>query len=556
MNSFLLNHHRKLFYAFWLFLGILQAASTKLIDDEAYYWVYSRFLSWGYFDHPPMTALLIKAGYGIFQNELGVRLLSVLLNVLTIFILEALTERKNYFLFYAIALGIVSFQVLGFLAVPDNALLFFTALFFYAYRKFLHLSTITNTLFIGLVTALLLYTKYHGVLVVFFTLISNMRLLAKWQTWLAGFLALLLYIPHLHWHWQNEWIGIRYQLFENNFYPFRISNTIEYLLGQLLLAGPIAGFLLLPAAFVYSTQNKMERALKFTMVGIYAFFFISTFRGSVEVNWPVPVLIPLAILSHHYLSDKMRFFRLLRVITGISLVLTVAARIYMVIDLGPDNTLKYRFHASSRWVPELNEKTGKYPVIFANSYQRASQFWFYTGKPSHEIHHYTSRRTNYNLWPTDLDLLGKPVFIVTQYKSLPYKDSVYSGNEWLALSYDSLFSPMGKISIHPEKNSYAVKKGESFSIKVHAVLPDPYPDFLRAHPELATQVIIGITENKRIIKEIEPGISVHKLLARDTVMLVADTKDLPRGKYTMRFTIRVKNYMLAHNSNKIRLIIE
>jgi len=556
MNSFLLNHHRKLFYAFWLFLGILQSASTRLIDDEAYYWVYSRFLSWGYFDHPPMTALLIKAGYAIFQNELGVRLVSVLLNVLTIFILETLIDRKNPFLFYAIALGIVSFQVLGFLAVPDNALLFFTALFFYAYRKFLHRSTLKNTLFIGVVTALLLFTKYHGVLVVFFTLISNIRLLAKWQTWVAGLLALLLYTPHLHWHWQQDWIGIRYQLFESNVDPYKFSFTTDYIWGQLLLAGPIAGFLLLPAAFVYFPRNKMERALKFTMVGIYAFFFISTFRGPVEVNWPVPALIPLAILSHHYLSDKIRFFKSLRVITGISLVLTVAARIYMVVDLGPDNTLKNRFHASSRWVPELNKKTGKYPVIFTNSYQRASQFWFYTGKPSHEMHYYMSRRTNYNLWPMDLDLLGKPVFIATQYKSPPYNDSVYSGNEWLALSFDSLFSPMGKISIHTEKNRYTVKQGEALSIRIHPMLPDPYPDFLRAHPDLSTQLIIGIAEDKREIKEIETGITAHQLIARDTLSLAADTKDLPSGKYTMRFTIRVKNYMLAHNSKKIRLIIE
>ncbi len=52
----------------------MQSGLTELQDDEAYYWVYSHFLDWGYFDHPPMTALLIKMGYAIFHNELGVRL--------------------------------------------------------------------------------------------------------------------------------------------------------------------------------------------------------------------------------------------------------------------------------------------------------------------------------------------------------------------------------------------------------------------------------------------------------------------------------------------------
>lgn len=66
MKQLLAKHHRLLFYGLWLLLGLLQAGLTELQDDEAYYWVFSRHLDWGYFDHPPMTALLVKAGYAIF----------------------------------------------------------------------------------------------------------------------------------------------------------------------------------------------------------------------------------------------------------------------------------------------------------------------------------------------------------------------------------------------------------------------------------------------------------------------------------------------------------
>ena len=48
------------FYATWTIITLIQAWGTELFDDEAYYWVYSKFLDWGYFDHPPMVALLIK----------------------------------------------------------------------------------------------------------------------------------------------------------------------------------------------------------------------------------------------------------------------------------------------------------------------------------------------------------------------------------------------------------------------------------------------------------------------------------------------------------------
>jgi len=33
-------------------INILQAAFLELHFDEAYYWLYSRNLDWGYFDHP------------------------------------------------------------------------------------------------------------------------------------------------------------------------------------------------------------------------------------------------------------------------------------------------------------------------------------------------------------------------------------------------------------------------------------------------------------------------------------------------------------------------
>ncbi|HKC37253.1 MAG TPA: hypothetical protein VKB95_14355, partial [Chitinophagaceae bacterium] len=106
MNLFFQKHHRLLFYSTWLILALVQSASTELIADEAYYWVYSQFPAWGYFDHPPMIAVLIKCGYAIFHNELGVRLICALLSTLTILITETLIERKNSFLFYTIVLSI------------------------------------------------------------------------------------------------------------------------------------------------------------------------------------------------------------------------------------------------------------------------------------------------------------------------------------------------------------------------------------------------------------------------------------------------------------------
>src|SRR6478672_9195926 len=135
--GFIKKYHLPLFFIAWTLLNVIQAANTVLLNDEAYYWVYSNFLDWGYFDHPPMIALQIKSGYFLIHNELGVRLFIVILNTLTLVIIHRLLPRKNDRLFYAIAGSIALLQLGGFIAVPDIPLVFFVALFFLRYKKFI-----------------------------------------------------------------------------------------------------------------------------------------------------------------------------------------------------------------------------------------------------------------------------------------------------------------------------------------------------------------------------------------------------------------------------------
>src|SRR6195256_6875837 len=61
-------------------LRLVAAAYTPLTFDEAYYWMWSKNLAGGYYDHPPMVALVIRLGTMIAgDTELGVRLISILL---------------------------------------------------------------------------------------------------------------------------------------------------------------------------------------------------------------------------------------------------------------------------------------------------------------------------------------------------------------------------------------------------------------------------------------------------------------------------------------------
>src|SRR5690554_2183997 len=54
----------------WFLINIIQSLFTEIGNDEAYYWVYSQYPDWGYFDHPPMIALVIKIGTLLAGNTL------------------------------------------------------------------------------------------------------------------------------------------------------------------------------------------------------------------------------------------------------------------------------------------------------------------------------------------------------------------------------------------------------------------------------------------------------------------------------------------------------
>src|SRR5262249_10361768 len=63
-------------------LRLALAAATPLSYDEAYYWLWSKHLAAGYYDHPPLIAFVVRAGTIVFgDTSLGVRFVPWLLSV-------------------------------------------------------------------------------------------------------------------------------------------------------------------------------------------------------------------------------------------------------------------------------------------------------------------------------------------------------------------------------------------------------------------------------------------------------------------------------------------
>ncbi|WEK36869.1 MAG: glycosyltransferase family 39 protein [Candidatus Pseudobacter hemicellulosilyticus] len=532
------NNHRLYFYLIWFTVNFLQACFTDLIDDEAYYWVYSQFPAWGYFDHPPMIAWLIKAGYALFHHEIGVRFFIVLLNTATVYLIQQLTEKKDDLLFYTIATSVAVAHLGGILAVPDLPLIFFVALFFCLYRRFTRQMTIANSLLLGLGCALMLYSKYHGVLIIGFTLLSNLTLFKKYQTYIAGGFALLLFAPHLYWQYQHDFPSVQYHLFERNASSYQVAYTMEYLIGQIALAGPLMGWLFLWAVGRYKPANLTEKALKFSLVGFYAFFLVSTLKGRVEANWTIPVFVALIALSHQYIvSDPDPSTRKwLCKSLPLTMVLILLVRVYMLSFMPgvPGFSKDDEIHGSRNWVSAIREKADGAPVVFTNSYQRASKYWFYAGQPALSMNGDDYRRNNYNFWPIEDSLIGKRVLAVCGYR-LPVFEELLPGTDSLASCWVGQYFSFSKVQIRLDSKPRWEAGSISFGGEV--LSPAHYLDHFRQSPYDTAALYVTIVQPDEIDRHFPTGFTVKQLRQERQPLQLQVPVDLPAGHYTVRLAL-------------------
>jgi hypothetical protein len=548
----LIRNRRFLFYLGWTCLALFQAATTELQDDEAYYWVFSKFPAWGYFDHPPITAMLIRGGYALVSSELGVRILFVFLNVLTLFLIEKLTDRKQPVLFYTIALSLAVLQLLGIMAVPDTVLIFFTALFFVVYRRFCGKPSPINIILLSLTISCLLYTKYQGLLVVLLAVLSNARLFLNYRIYLVGIFSLLMFLPHLVWQYDHNWISFRYHLTESNVNAYRVSFSLNYLVGQLLMAGPIAGIILIPAAVMYRPVSRTDKAMKWVLVGTYAFFFLSSFRGKVETNWTSATIVPLFVLSYRFLLIHFTARRWLWRLLPYSLILVLAARVFMIVDIAPVEAVRQRFHAWKQWPSLMKERTHGLPVVFSNSYQRASKYWFYTGQVTHSQNHVRDHRNNFDLWPVEKELLGKPVFFMDIYGIQRFPDSLNTTIGTIGYRYDSSFSSFAGVQFQTGHSSYRIRANELLLLQGNINMPDAYRVFL-SHGGSNAQVSLFIFKEKTVIRELL--LSQQLNTGSSKAFLYTVSTGLSPGIYTGIISVTVPGYNPTHNSEKIKIIV-
>lgn len=555
------NRIRIIFYFLWLTTLLLQAYRVELRGDEAYYWMYSKNLAWGYFDHPPVTAFLVKAGYLSFQNELGVRLLFVLLCTATVWLMEKMIQPTNLILYYAIVLSVAFLQLGmvfggGMFAIPDFPLLFFTALFFYFYKQYLqHSSWVTVTL-LSVVVCLLLLSKYHGILIVGFTFLSNLALLKRKSFWAIVLLSVIFFLPHMIWQYDNNFPTVNFHLSDRSSKAYSLSYTIEYLTTQPFVLGPIISVLLLYLGIVHQPKDLFERSLKFQIVGTYIFFFLMTFKGRVEANWTVIALVPLIYLGYQSISISEKLKKIAYYSFGISLLLILAVRIMLIGNILPSSLDIAKGMNARRWTKELKEKSMGKPVAFMNSYQRASLYEFYAGIPSVSLNNLWGRKSQYSIWDKDADLQGKTIVLVTNYPDARY-DSILFGLEYRNYYFIDNFRSTSNVKIQSDvKKADKLKPRDTLSINVSFNYINNNIRDLEASPEILSRVSYSFFNYDAFELRHSDFIIKNSMIGNNTSYSIPIITPEHPGQYDFYLSVQTGTLPPGRNSDKIRIIVE
>ena len=450
-------------------LNLFQASFTELIYDEAYYWYYAQNMAWGYFDHPSMVAFLIKVSSFFFDGELGVRFMSTVLSAGTYILLWLLVDnpkKKDYVVhFFLLVFSFTLMNAYGFLTLPDTSLLFFTALFLWLYKRFLKNEGIMTAVYLGLVMAALMYSKYHAVLVILFVFLSNYKLIFNKKAWVAVILALICYTPHFVWLYQNDFVSITFHLYErpNQAYSFD-EFTLGYFLNIIVIIG-LLFYWIYSSFFKFKATDKFSKALVYLVYGVLIFFFVSSFNRRVQAQWAIVISIPLAIIAFNHLLQNTKSRKWMYRIGIVSVILLMYARAWLIYY--PLFPMLYETHGNKEWVKELKSKSGDVPVIFENSYRRAPMYEFYSGMPALSLNNYMYRKNQYSINGSEERVRGKKVLYVSKYRKSGDVTYMHLDSTVFHGMYIENFQSYRKLQCIVDKPQTGIK----YSLKVY----NPYP---------------------------------------------------------------------------------
>lgn len=321
----------------FFFIRAYYASTRQLVADEAVYWSWSRHLSTGYLDHPPMVAYLIGLSTAMLgTSELGVRFFAVLLATLILLMLLKTTQlitQDSRAVLWSIILWLSSPLLAGFglLMTPDTPVVFFSLAALMCVVIALRTDAVASRricwIGFGICCGLALTSKYTAVVLVasigiaLLTTGNGRRELRTIWPWMSLLIAAAIFWPVVYWNQTHHWASFAFQVNHGlSGDPRKAKHTSPFVLLSLFVLNE--SLVWTPVLFIlsvivlvhywkrYAAINDIDRLLLWASTFPLIFFAFAASRAKSEANWPTFAYFPLGLLIIRWLADGWGNFQL------------------------------------------------------------------------------------------------------------------------------------------------------------------------------------------------------------------------------------------------------
>ena len=414
-----------------------------LDGGPAYYAMWSRHLELSYFDHPAMTAVLVKISTLIFGwNSFAIKFPGIILFLgISIIMYKSIKlfsddERKAFYATILFNFTPWIASSFGIKAVnPDIPFLFFFILAFYYFLKLYKTGNSNYWYIIGIATALGFTSKYkmifiYPTLFLCITFIKSLRV--QWKSpalYISAIIGLCGTIPTIIWNINNNFASFEYHLIQRQSeFAFRPLQYIRFLLNQILIMGIFIPIILFKNAYKQRQNTIGKICIFFTLPALLTFSFVSLFYGQPMQNWWASVYMILFVL-YGIKKDINKYDSAILYFTS---TISIIGTIFYTYPFGVSlkETTNFLDHhlfdmASNHLKTRINQKQKENKQIFIGTPRYRTTAMLNINMPDQIIYSMDYRKGDqFQMWHNPRELLGKDIIYIaggSQAKQTPEK---------------------------------------------------------------------------------------------------------------------------------------
>lgn len=294
--------------AFHFLVWFSIALILNVHPDMADHWMWSRYLDFGYYEHPPMVALTMKLATLIGgDHALTLKIGSVLYSVLVLYLCYLVGKEffdKKVSLIYLLILEVTGYFSVGSVFWHiDQPYMMFWLLAFWGVGKYLNSGNINWIFYLGVILGLGAQSKYIMVffpisLLIWCVIRKRQRvLLTSWKSYVSGIITLLILLPNLYWNYQNEWATFTYNFKKGMTGATFGKEFLLFMIGQFILFSIVYSLYFWKSLFtkeINSSQISISkevsadaRSFLYVLGTVpFLFFMFSSFAGQgADPHW-------------------------------------------------------------------------------------------------------------------------------------------------------------------------------------------------------------------------------------------------------------------------------